>query len=121
MAQELLQLFSEFENELRGGTQFTQGGSTKERSTEPYAKYEWWMKELREYVKGVVEEKETKRKEFEETSRGSLVNGPREKYKVKKSSELSKNRELSESISSNIAMYEKPQDPNIKIKNEWIK
>ena len=121
-AAELLNLFDDFERELRGGIQFTQGGSTKERSTEPYSKYEWWMDELTKYVKGVVDDKESKRREYEKYNKG--MNGKRDQFladKVRTGISQTSQTTQTSLTSSDISMFESKSDSSKKLKNAWLK
>jgi hypothetical protein len=122
MAQELINLFDNFERELIGGTRFTQGGSSKERTTEPYSKYEWWMNELTDYVKSIVGDKESNRKEYEKSTRSLATSGSKESYfadNVYGSSDSS--NPITSSSSTDISTFETNDTPSFKkIKNQWI-
>lgn len=122
-AAELLHLFDDFERELRGGIRFTQGGSSKERSTEPYSKYEWWMNELTQYVKGVVDDKELKRREYEKYNKGSIRDGNRYQFLADKTSRTNMSGSNKMSLTNNdISMFESKEGINSskKVKNAWL-
>lgn len=120
MAQELINLFDNFERELIGGTRFTQGGSSKERTTEPYSKYEWWMNELTDYVKSIVGDKESNRKEYEKSTRSLATSGSKESY-FADNVYGSSGSITSSSYSTDISAFENNDIPSFKkIKNQWI-
>jgi len=101
-------------------------------TTEPYHKFESWLGEMENYVKGVIYEKNERRNDYsknvekeewwekEESSKGESSKGEsskeewweKEKGEEKESSEIVEDKKSSESIEKDTKM--------MKRKNKWI-
>jgi hypothetical protein len=81
------------------------------------------MNELTQYVKGVVDDKELKRREYEKYNKGSIRDGNRYQFLADKMSRTIMTGSNKTSLTNNdISMFENKEGINSskKVKNAWL-